>query len=88
MITTTEPTVAGFDLAIEVRGRLFNLKSVKEPGNFTHINIHDEEGKFVDEFASGFPLIPENGFAVNENTAEFEDKAVRVFEYIDENLIF
>lgn len=87
MITTTEPTVAGFDLAIEVRGRLFNLKSVKEPGDFTHIAIHDGNGKFVDEYASGFPLIPENGFAVNENSAEFEGNAVKVFEYIDENII-
>jgi len=89
MIKTLAPTKSGFDVAIEVRDKIFNLRSVKELNDFKHIDIHDAEGNFIDEFASGFTLVPnEKSFAVNDNSAEFEANAVKVFEYIDENLVF
>jgi len=80
MIKTLTPTKTGFDVAIEVRDRIFNLKNVKEESGFVHIDIHDTEGEFFDEFCSGFPILH------SSNT--FELDAVKVFEYIDENLLF
>jgi hypothetical protein len=69
--------------AIEVRGSTFNLRNVyEEETGFTNIEILDEDGKFVDEFASGF------GFDLEDEPAEVELVAVKVFEYIDENIVF
>lgn len=73
----------GFDAAIEVRGSIFQLKNTYEEGTgFTHIDISDEKGKFIDEFASGF------GIDMEDAPEEVELIAIRVFEYIDENLVF
>ncbi len=73
----------GFHAAIEVRGSTFQLRNVYEEGTgFTHIDISDEEGKFIDEFASGF------GVDMNDAPEEVELTAIKVFEYIDENLVF
>ena len=71
----------GFHGAIEVRGSIFQLRNVYEEGTgFTHIDISDEKGKFIDEFASGF------GVDMEDEDAEM--CAIKVFEYIDENLVF
>ena len=73
----------GFDAAIEVRGSVFQLRNVYEEGTgFTHIDISDEKGKFLDEFCSGF------GIDLDDEPAEVELTAVKVFEYIDEHLVF
>ena len=73
----------GFHAAIEVRGSIFQLRNVYEEGTgFTHIDISDEEGKFLDEFCSGF------GVDMDDEPEEVELTAVKVFEYIDENLVF
>lgn len=83
MIQFIEPTKKnmGFHAAIEVRGSIFNLRNVYEEGTGqTHIDISDADGKFVDEFCSGF------GVDVKDEDAELT--AIKVFEYIDENLVF
>lgn len=80
---TVKPTVPGFDAAIEVRGKMFNLKSVKENGGFTHIDIHDDKGQFLDEYASGFPI-----GVHGEDGKDFELASVETYTYIDENLVF
>ena len=82
MIKATKSTLLGFHAAIEVRGSIFNLRNVYEENNgFTHIDISDEEGKFLDEFCSGFGIDL-------EDEEELEYNSVRVFEYIDDNLVF
>ena len=89
MINTLAPTKIGFDLAIEVRDRIFNLKNVKEPGGFVHIDIYDSNGSYIDEFCAGKAIISlDDKFDVQSNSAEFEEMAVKIFEYIDENIIF
>lgn len=83
MIQFIQPTQKdkGFHAAIEVRGSIFNLRNCYEEGTgFTHIDISDEDGKFLDEFASGF--------GVDMDDVEAELAAIKVFEYIDENLVF
>ena len=83
MIETKTPTKPGFDIAIEVRGSIFNLKNAFESENgHTHIDIHDEDGKFIDEFCSGFAIDPQ------DDPESFEYNTVKVYEYIDDNLVF
>lgn len=82
-IKTVQPTMPGFDAAIEVRDKMFNLKSVKEPSGFVHIDIHDDKGKFLDEYASGFEI-----GVHGENDKDFELASVETYTYIDENLVF
>ena len=73
----------GFTASIEVRGPTFNLRNCVEEGTgHTHIDISDESGKFLDEFASGF------GVDFDDDAETLEANAVIVFEYIDENLVF
>lgn len=82
MITAIKSILPNFDAAIEVRGSIFNLKNVHEEGSgFIHIDISDEKGKFVDEFCSGFGIDL-------DDTEELELNSIRIFEYIDENLVF
>jgi pentose-5-phosphate-3-epimerase len=73
----------GFDAAIEVDGSIFQLRNVNSAdGSFTHIDISDEDGKFLDEFCSGF------GIDLDDEPEEVELTAKKVFQYIDENLMF
>jgi hypothetical protein len=73
----------GYNASIEVRGSIFELSNCYEEGTgFTHIDIFDENGKHLDEFASGF------GIDLEDAPEEVELTAVKVFEYIDENLVF
>ncbi len=82
MIKAKKSKLPGFDAEIEVRGSIFNLRNVfEEETKFTHIDIHDKEGKFLDEFSSGF------GIDLNDED-ELEAKSVETFEYIDDNLVF
>ena len=82
MINFIQPK-EGYHAAIEVRGSIFQLRNVYEEGTgFTHIDISDEDGKFIDEFASGF------GVDMEDAPEEVELTAIKVFEYIDENLVF
>jgi len=86
MIKAVKSTLVGFDAAIEVRGSIFNLRNVYEEGTgFTHIDICDEKGKFVDEYASGFGIDLEGE---TDDAEQFELNSIRIFEYIDENLVF
>lgn len=86
MIIATKSKLKGFDAAIEVRGSIFNLRNVYEEGTgFTHIDISDDKGKFLDEFASGFGVDPKDA---EDDAEQFELNSIRVFEYIDENLVF
>lgn len=81
MIKAIKSKLAGFDAAIEVRGSLFNLRNVYEEGTgHTHIDISDEDGKFIDEFCSGF--------GIDLDDEDMELTSIRIFEYIDENLVF
>lgn len=83
MIKAIKPTLPGFDAAIEVRGSIFNLRNVYEEGTgHTHIDISDEDGKFMDEYASGF------GINLNDDDETVEYNSVQIYEYIDENLVF
>ena len=87
MIIAVEPTklgrAKGCTAAIEVRGTIFNLRTCFDAEtNFTHIDISDSEGNFIDEFASGF------GIDLNDDPESLEYNSIKVFEYIDENLVF
>ena len=83
MILATKSKLAGFDAVIEVRGSIFNLRNVYEEGTgHTHIDISDEDGKFLDEFCSGF------GIDLDDEAEEVELNSVKIFEYIDDNLVF
>jgi hypothetical protein len=83
MIKVIKPTLPAFDASIEVRGSIFNLRNVYEEGTgFAHIDISDEDGKFIDEFASGF------GINLNDDDETVEYYSIKIFEYIDENLVF
>jgi len=82
MIKATQSNLPGFHAAIEVRGSIFNLRNVYEEGTgFTHIDISDENGKFMDEFCSGFGIDL-------EGDDDLELTSIKIFEYIDENLVF
>lgn len=83
MIKFEKPAKKGFDASIEVGCTLFLLKNINEiKTGHTHIDISDENGKFIDEFASGF------GIDFNDDAETLEYNAIKVFEYIDENLVF
>lgn len=85
MIQFIKPTIEnkGFNAAIEVRGSIFNLRSFFEiDTQFTHIDISDEDGNFIAEFCSGF------GIDLEEDAEDLELHAIKVFEHIDENLVF
>ena len=82
MITFNKPK-KGFDASIEVRGSIFQLKNVVEKGSgFTHIDISDETGKFIDEFALGFKI------DLDDESDDLEMLAIKTFEYINDNLVF
>lgn len=80
-IVTVHETKPGFDATIEVRGSVFNLRNAHDSENdFSFIDICDEDGKHLDEFASGFWITKED--------EEYELSLVTVYEYIDNNLVF
>lgn len=82
-IIETHKPKPGFIIAIEVRGSIFNLRNFyEEETRFNIIDIFDINGKYVDEFASGFSIDPTG------DPADYELSLMKVFEYIDENLIF
>jgi|GEM_PF-3912220 hypothetical protein len=74
-----------YDATIETTQGRFHTRNVFDiDSGFTHIDIYNEAGKFIDEFASGFALSTED---MKYDEEQYKIDEARVIEYIEENLI-
>lgn len=74
-----------YDATVETEIGTFHTKNVFDiDTGFTHIDIYDESGKFLDEFASGFAL---NAGDKEQDPEQYEADEARVITYIEENIL-
>jgi hypothetical protein len=79
IILLTKP---GFDASIETDIGIFHLRSTYQTEtNLTSIDIYNQEGKFLDEFASGF------GISYDLSDTDNLKNLVLIADYIVENII-
>lgn len=74
-----------YDATVETATGVFYIRNVFDvETGFTAIDIYNEAGKFIDEFASGFALSEEDK---KDDPEEYKANEARVINYIEENLI-
>ena len=84
-IGTMKKNQVKYDATVETATGTFHTKNVFDiDTGFTHIDIYDENGKFLDEFTSGFALSAEDK---KDDPEQYKADEARVIKYIEENIL-
>ncbi len=74
-----------YDATVETAIGTFHTRNIFDADSgFTGIDIYNEAGKFIDEYASGFALSAEDK---EDDPEQYKANEARVINYIEENLL-
>jgi hypothetical protein len=82
MINFEAPIKPHYTASIEVRDAKFHLRNTYGNDGETLIEVYDENEKFIAEVDLGF------GIDLQDEPAEVELHAIKVYEFIDESVVF